>query len=171
MMNLGPVQILVIGFDGGTSVGAIHAELDRLRGDGTIRMIDVIAVRKNDQGMLERFDHTDLDAAESQELGALVGALIGMGADGVEGARTGAELGAALAAEDTEDDQESWYVDDTIPPGWTAVVALVEHRWAIGLRDEIRRANGDLLAEGWVHPSDLIAVGESLVDTVTSARP
>jgi hypothetical protein len=38
-------------------------------------------------------------------------------------------------------------------------VALIEHRWAIGLRDLIHEAGGFRLADAWVHPLDLVAVG------------
>jgi hypothetical protein len=40
-----------------------------------------------------------------------------------------------------------------------AAVALLEHRWATALRDTIRDAGGFHLADAWVHPADLIAVG------------
>jgi hypothetical protein len=58
---------------------------------------------------------------------------------------------------------DTWYVDDAIPPGTAAAVALLDHRWAIGQRDAIREAGGFHLADAWVHPPDLIAIGvESL---------
>jgi hypothetical protein len=49
--------------------------------------------------------------------------------------------------------------DDAIPNGSAAAIALIEHRWAVGLRDAIREAGGFHLADAWVHPADLIAVG------------
>jgi hypothetical protein len=54
---------------------------------------------------------------------------------------------------------DMWYVDDAIPPGTAAAIALLDHRWAIGLRDAIRDAGGFHLADAWVHPADLIAIG------------
>ena len=54
---------------------------------------------------------------------------------------------------------DMWYVDDAIPPGTAAAIALLDHRWAIGLRDAIREAGGFHLADAWVHPADLIAIG------------
>ena len=56
-------------------------------------------------------------------------------------------------------DDEVWFVDDAIPNGTAAVVALLEHRWAIPLRDGIRRAGGFHLADAWIHPADLVEVG------------
>ena len=56
-------------------------------------------------------------------------------------------------------DEDVWYVDDAIPNGAAAAVALLEHRWAIPLRDGIRRAGGFHLADAWIHPADLVGIG------------
>jgi hypothetical protein len=56
----------------------------------------------------------------------------------------------------------TWSVADAIPLGTTAAVALIEHRWAIPLRDAIRRAGGETIADTWVHPGDLVAAGAAL---------
>jgi hypothetical protein len=56
-------------------------------------------------------------------------------------------------------DDNVWYVDDSIPPNTAAAVALLEHRWAIPLREKIIGAGGFLVADAWIHPSDLVAVG------------
>jgi uncharacterized membrane protein len=159
-MEFGPVQILVIGFEDAEFKGDIRAELERLRDHDVVRLIDLVVVRKDDDGNVERLQHSDLSQDELEDFGALVGALIGVGADGEEGAEAGAMLGAA-AMEDGHvfDSDRSWYVDDAIPPGTAAAVALIEHRWAIGLRDAIQNAGGFHLADAWVHPADLVALG------------
>ena len=56
-------------------------------------------------------------------------------------------------------DEDVWYVDDAIPNGTAAAVALLEHRWAIPLRDGIRSAGGFHLADAWIHPADLVGIG------------
>jgi len=88
--------------------------------------------------------------------------LIGLGAAGIEGAKAGAEAGAAAAEEegvDMFDEEEGWDVIDDIPNDSAAAVILLEHRWALPLRDAIRRAGGFHVADGFVHPGDLVAVG------------
>jgi uncharacterized membrane protein len=159
-MSFGPVQILVIGFDHPEFKGDIRKELERLRENDVVRLIDLMVVRKDDDGNIERLQQTDLSQEEMEDFGAIVGALIGVGADGEEGATAGAVLGAA-AMEDGHvfDENETWYVDDAIPPGSAAAVALLDHRWAIGLRDAIRDAGGFHLADAWIHPADLVAIG------------
>jgi len=52
-----------------------------------------------------------------------------------------------------------WYLGDAIPEGTAAAVALLEHRWAIPLRDKIAKAGGLTLSDAWVHVADLVAVG------------
>ena len=94
------------------------------------------------------------------EFGAIAGALIGLG---VEPDEEGVEGGALAGAEAAEDgllgDEAMWSIADTIPMGTTAAVALIEHRWAIPLRDAIRRNGGVPLADSWIHPEDLVAIG------------
>jgi len=154
------VQILVIGFGDAEFKGTIRAELERLRDHDVVRLIDLIVVRKDEDGNIERLQQSDLTQDEAMEFGAIVGALVGVGADGEEGAEVGAVLGAqAMEGGHVFDQTDTWYVDDAIPPGTAAAVALLDHRWAIGLRDAIREAGGFHLADAWVHPADLIAIG------------
>ena len=94
------------------------------------------------------------------EFGAIAGALIGLGAGGEEGAEAGAVAGAeALEDSHVFDEDQALVLEDALPPGTTAAVALIEHLWAIPLRDKIVEAGGVALADIWVHPSDLIATG------------
>jgi uncharacterized membrane protein len=159
-MELGPVQLLVVGFENGKFEGNILAELRRLREHDIIRMVDLLFVNKDEQGDVAKVELSDLSQEEAMEFGALAGALLGLGAEGEEGAEAGAEAGAA-AAEDGSilDDADAWYLADAIPPGASAAIALIEHRWAIPLRDAIQSAGGQTLADTWVHPEDLVAIG------------
>jgi uncharacterized membrane protein len=156
---MGPVQLLVIGFEGGEFKGEILAELDRLRENDVVRLIDLVFVRKDADGKVEKILRSDLSPEEAEAFGAIVGALIGFGAAGEAGAELGAVEGAAPLADGHVLDEEVWYVDDAIPNGTAAAVALLEHRWAIPLRDGIRRAGGFHLADAWIHPADLVGIG------------
>jgi uncharacterized membrane protein len=158
-MPIGPVQLLVIGFENPDFHGQIRAQLDRLRESDTVRLIDLLLIRKNVGGEVERLQLSDLSAEEAGELGAIAGALIGFGADGEEGAVAGAEIGAELAEDSHVLPDDIWYVDDVLPEGSAAAVVLIEHRWAIPLRDTIRDAGGFHLADAWIHPLDLVAIG------------
>lgn len=166
-MAFGPVQLLVLGFDKPDFQGQIVAELDRLKEGDLVRVIDGIAVHKDENGEVEVLRRSDLSDEEAAEFGALVGALVGLGAGGVEGAEAGAELGASAAAakrSEPKEDADAWDVLDEIPPGSAAAVILLEHRWAIPFRDAVRSANGYQISDGWVHPEDLVAIGMLAAD-------
>ena len=155
-MTMGPVQLLVVGVAGDESTGEILTELERLRENELVRLIDLLFVRKDEDGTVERLLLSDLSPEEAEAFGAIVGALIGFGEDGAE---LGAREGAAALEDGHVLDDEIWFVDDAIPNGTAAALALLEHRWAIPLRDSIRRAGGFHLADAWIHPADLVDIG------------
>jgi uncharacterized membrane protein len=158
--------MLVVGFEHGKFEGEILAELKRLRDLDIIRLVDLLFVNKDDDGEIVTVELSDLSQGEAMEFGALAGALLGLGGEGEEGAEAGAVAGAA-AMEDGRafSDQDVWFVADTIPPGTSAGIALIEHRWAIPLREAIERAGGVPLADEWVHPEDLVAAGAEAAGT------
>ena len=166
-MTIGPVQLVVLGFEHGEFTGEIAAELGRLRDHDVIRLVDLLFVSKDEGGEVTALETSDLTKDEAMEFGATVGALIGFGAAGEQGAVEGAIEGAA-ALEDRRvfDEDEVWYVTDSIPNGTSAAIALLEHRWAIQLRDAVRSSGGAMLAESWVHPLDLVAVGLAAAEEV-----
>ena len=165
MDEFGPVQILVVGFGGTTFKGEILPEFQRLKELDIIRLVDMVVVSKDQDGEILGVELSDLSDEQREEFGAIAGALIGLG---VEGDEEGMEAGALLGAEAAEDgvlgEETMWSIADTIPTGTTAAVALIEHRWAIPLRDAIRRAGGVPLADSWIHPEDLIAIGAATAD-------
>ena len=161
-MTIGPVQLLVLGFNHPDFKGEILAEFDRLKDSDVVRIIDGIAVKKDKNGEVSVIKRTDLKEQEAEEVGAIVGGLIGLGAAGAEGAIAGAILGAEEASEggiDLLNEEDAWDVIDEIPNDSAAAIILLEHRWAIPLRDAIRAAGGFGLADGFVHPEDLVAIG------------
>ena len=162
-MALGPIQILVVGWgEDADFKGEAMDELKKLREHDIVRVIDLIMLHKNDDGSIEKIEIADDD--ELAELGAFAGALVGFGAAGEEGAEVGALAGAEAAVDEGSvyDDEDLWNIADSIPEGFSAAVAVLEHRWAIPLRDAIGRSGGVLLADKWLHPADLLAVGQEV---------
>jgi uncharacterized membrane protein len=159
-MSFGPMQMLIVGFGNPEVTGEISAELARLREHDVVRLVDLLVVTKDASGDVAAIETSDLSKDEKEELGALAGALIGLGAAGEAGVEAGALAGAEAADNgETALGQDVWYVADAIPPGTTAAVAILEHRWAIPLRDAIAGRGGIVLADAWLHPADLVAVG------------
>ena len=104
---------------------------------------------------------SNLSKDEAIELGSKVGALIGLGIEGEEGAEQGAELGAEAAADGVEvfSDEQAWDVLEEIPNDSAAALVLLEHHWAVPLRDAIARAGGFRISDGFISPLDLVEIG------------
>src|SRR5437773_410518 len=150
-MAIGPVQLIVLGFNHPDFHGEIIAELERLRESDTVRVIDSIAVYKDAYGALEVEHLSNLTQDEAIELGSKIGALIGLGVDGEEGMEAGAVAGAAEAAEEGINvfGGDEWDVLEDIPNDSAAALILLEHHWAVPLRDAIARAGGFRLSDGF----------------------
>lgn len=160
-MAIGPVQLIVLGFDKPELNGEIMAELDRLRDQDIVRVIDGVGIHKDAEGNVRVIKRSDLSDEDAAEFGAVVGALIGLGVAGEEGAEAGAMAGAA-AGEDGIDmfsEENAWDVVEDIPNDSAAAVILLEHRWAIPIRDTLYRVGGFPVADAFIHPLDLVAIG------------
>ena len=159
-MTMGPMQLIVVGFDDPKFTGEIARELEALRNSDVIRLIDVLAVNKELDGTIEAIQASDLSIGEAEELGATIGALMGLGLAGEEGAELGAVAGAVAGSDGhLIDESEVWDIADSIPNGTAAAIALIEHLWAIPLRKAIARAGGFPLSDEWIHPLDLVDIG------------
>jgi hypothetical protein len=145
---IGPVQVLVVGFDQPTFSGEVLAEFTRLREAGLVRLLDVLLVSRSEDGTLETLDTPDGAAAD---LGRLAAEVLGQPEDATE-------------AEAEIDTTAMWSLADAVPVGGTAAVALIEHVWAAPLSTAIQRAGGTLLEETWLARED-----RELLETLTTA--
>lgn len=131
---LGPVDFLIVEFPVGQSTftGELADELVRLVDAGTIRVIDLVILAKNDEGAVEAMELSDVE-----ELGAL---------QSIE-----AELAELLAEEDIEN------LAAAMDPGSVAGVLVYENLWAAPFASAARRAGGQLIANGRIPIQDIIA--------------
>jgi hypothetical protein len=159
-MSIGPIQAVVIGFpDNDLFEGRIADELGRLSDVGQIRIIDAVFVIRDDDGAAV-LSVSDLDDDQRAELRSAVGALIGLGVAGGDGAVAGAALGASVDADaPTAAEAVAAGLLDELPEGSSALVLAIEHLWAMPLRDAVRDAGGVVLAHRSLTPEDLIALG------------
>ena len=161
-MAIGPVQLIVLGFSHPDFHGEIIEELQRLHDSGTVRVIDALAVYKDANGELEAEHLSNLTEAEAIEVGSKIGALIGLGFEGEEGAEEGAAAGAQEAEAEGINifgGAEEWDMLEDIPNDSAAALILLEHHWAVPLRDAIARAGGFRLGDGFISPLDLVEIG------------
>jgi len=161
-MAIGPVQLLVIGFEHPDFHGQIIEELEKLRETDTVRVIDALAVYKDAEGEIEVRHLSNLTYEEAVEVGSKVAALIGLGIEGDKGFEAGAEYGAKKVEEEGLEvfpDELAWDVLEDIPNDSAAALMLLEHHWAVPLRNAIASAGGFRIADGMISPLDLVEIG------------
>jgi len=135
----GPVQVIVLGFDEPSFTGKVMAELTRLREAGVVRLVDVLLLSRDEDGV---FDTLPAPPGADPDLGRIAADILGNGDP------------------DGPPTDDSWSLADVIAPGSVAAVALIEHLWAGPLVEAIRDAGGRPLAEAWLSPEDLDGVPE-----------
>jgi len=146
-MAIGPLHILVIGFDHPDFTGRALDELSKLEDGDVVRLVDLLFVEKDDDGNIVTLQVDEIDDAKRESLGDLAGAFVGLGAD----------LDGDGVADDI--DEELWDIAAEIPRGTAAAIVILEHRWAIGLRDALADAGGQLVGDALVPAEELAAMG------------
>ena len=136
--ELGPVDYLVVEFPPGQQHfdGAMAAELARLVESGTIRVLDLLVLQKNDDGSVEGFEIDDLD--ELDDLRVI---------------ETG--IAEILAADDVD------HLAAAMEPGTVAGVLVWENTWAAPFASAARRAGGQLIASGRIPIQAIVASFEA----------
>ena len=154
--SVGPIQLLTVAFDGNHFRGEIMPELDRLKSEGIVRIIDLLLVRKDAMGAVMVTTGTDLGWEEAVSLGSYLGALSGFRVGGAEGMEQGAMAGAAeLADGHFFDEDDVFKVTQSLPENMSAALVLLEHLWAKPLQDAVDRANGTELSNLWLKPHEV----------------
>lgn len=136
--ELGPIDYVVVEFPAGEAnfTGEMAAELVALANAGTIRLLDLLVLRKDDDGALEAFEVDDLD--EIDELRALE-----------------TQVAEILAADDVA------HLAEAMEPGSTAGVLVWENSWAAPFASAARRSGGQLIATGRIPIQAILASVEA----------
>ena len=145
--DLGPVDYLVVEFPAGAGnfTGEMTKELLALVDAGTIRVIDVLILAKNDDGTVDSMELSDVpNLGELQALEA--------------------ELAELLAAEDVD------HLAAAMEPGSTAGVLIWENLWAAPFASAARRSGGQLIANGRIPIQAIIASIEADAETITEGE-
>jgi uncharacterized membrane protein len=153
--KIGPVQLVAIGFAPEANFeGRIMDELSRLERHETIRILDLLFVHKDAQtGDLLALDY------QGEELGAIVGALLGFEFEGDLPSDTQEVQSHAFGLSQREIEE----IAASLDPGSSAGFLLIEHVWARNLKRAIRDAGGFPLGEGFLTTEALAAVAAELV--------
>src|SRR5215831_12198099 len=154
--SMGPIQMLSIAFDGNRFKGEILPELERLKTEGLVRIVDLLVVRKGPLDDVMVSTASDLDWEEAVAFGSYVGAFAGLTSGGADGMERGAIAGAAeLADGHLFDEDDVFRVTQALPPNMTAALVLLEHLWSKPLFDAVARAGGITLSNEWLNLEDI----------------
>jgi uncharacterized membrane protein len=153
--DIGPVQLLAVGFDPKARFeGRIMDELENLERHETIRILDLLFVGKDaETGDLLALDY------QGEDLGAIVGTLLGFDFDDEQPSEVSEIEGHAFGLSD----REIQGIAASLKPGSSAGFLLIEHVWARDLKRAIRDAGGFPLGEGFLTPETLAAVATELL--------
>jgi uncharacterized membrane protein len=152
--EIGPVQLVSLGFEPGANFeGRIADELAKLASDRTIRILDLLFVgRDTDSDEIVVLEH------QEENMGAIVGALLGVRLDGQE------EQEHSFGFSQAEIEQ----MGADLEPGGSAGLLLVEHVWARDLKRAVRDAGGRMLGESFLTP-ELVASVEPELAAMSAA--
>jgi Family of unknown function (DUF6325) len=138
MDELGPVDWIVVEFPGSKFNGEIAPALRDLVQRGLIRVLDLLVLKKEEDGSLEAFELSDLDPSEVGELRSYE-----------------SELAMLLS----EDDVTA--VAATVEPGTSAAVLVWENAWAAPFASAVRHSGGQLVASGRIPVQAMLAAIEA----------
>ncbi len=170
MVEFGPIQIVALGFPNLDKLkGDMLKEIFRISEAGIIRVVGLSAIVKDEKGNIEAAQITELSDEDRTKLGAAVGALIGYGAAGMKGAVAGARAGVERVTQGLSRER-IMEIAQEVPKGTAAGLLLIEHLWAKNLKEMARNQDGVLLAQGFIEPSALVALGEELAEGAEAAE-
>jgi hypothetical protein len=177
-MTFGPLQFVVLGVRGEEQQTAVMKTLRNLSERGAVRVIDVAYATKQDDGTWTHARAPGLTDDERKKYGAVVGALIGLGYGGVDGARKGAEYMVTRGedrpliefaqreyGENLQEIKEHLRdIAQDLPTGATCAIALIEHQWMTKFKEELRNNGILVLGSGLIRPRSLIMLGRELAE-------
>ena len=131
-MKTGPLEFIVIGFEGNRFTGEILPQLREVQKKGIVRFVDLLFLKKDAQGEIEVLELSDLDSAEAQEY---------------------EDLSSSFSTLFTQDDIE--FMAEQLEPNTSSAMILFEHTWAAGIAEAVRGANGVLIGGAMVNPDML----------------
>jgi len=138
-VTLGPLEYIVIGFDGPTFDGSIANELGRVVENGTIRIVDIVGIIKDVSGDVAIIE---IDAKSDPRFASIAPLLKD---------RMGLFTPEDLAT-----------IAVRLPEETAALVVLFEHRWAVHVKEAIAAAGGQLIAREVIAPEILEEVAAEL---------
>lgn len=171
-MTIGPLQLVFVKFADETRTAAIYDELKAVRKTGIIRLVDLLYVYKDLDGVLHSKEVSDLPEASKAEYGIVLQGLLGIR----EAHKTKGDVDkitAAMSFSAGEFGLSSDHIQKIakmLPAGGSAILVLFEHTWAIRLKEALLNSGGELIAQGLLSPEVMALAGTKLQDAITAAQ-
>jgi hypothetical protein len=137
---MGPLEYVVIEFEGNHLTGEIVPELHRLRDLGIVRVVDLLLIQKDAQGNVSARELSDLSEEEAKPYWPIAGEVLDLL---------------------SEADVETAAAD--LPLNSSGAIALLEHTWATHLQETIRNAQGRVLSGGLLPAAEVERLAAELV--------
>ena len=175
MVEFAPISLLAVGFpDVRKMKGELLKEIFRLSDENIIRIVGLSVIVKDEKGKVQPFHLTEFSEAERIQLGAAIGALIGFGAAGEEGAVAGADAVAERiynkGGEFGLNPDQIKRIAKDMRKGTAAALMLIEHLWAKEFKEIGRKMDGVVLANTFITPEALVALGAKLAEGAKAAK-
>jgi uncharacterized membrane protein len=169
---LGPLQLIVVGFDEDKYARDIILELKSLRKAKTILLFDLLYLFKHEDGTIDAKEVSDLQEEEQREFGTLVRSLLGLSAKDGEHIDAEAVAGSLEAADDAFglSDSEIQKMAAEIPNGSSAIFVIFEHAWARPLKAAMIRTGGYVRAQGIIDPDTLKSATNELAAVLAAVN-
>ena len=139
--TMGPGGYLVVEFPGNKMTGEALPILIDLVDRGVVRVLDLVFVRKGEDGAVTTLTHTDLDRMQVVEAALFEGAASGL-----------------LGQDDLEEAAKA------LEPNSAAAVLVYENRWAAPFAAALRRSGAELVAMGQIPV-------QALLDALDATEP
>ena len=144
-MTIGPLELVVLGFEGNNFKGEIASAVEEAVSSGAIRVIDLVFARKDADGSVTALEVEEADQSYAGHFRDL-----------------------AVDLRDILTEDEALTVAETLPPNTAALVVLIEHTWSIGIARAVERAGGRLLASQRISPRLIDKVSDQLEEMMAA---
>jgi hypothetical protein len=171
-MSIGPIQFVVVGFEGDVLESDVLQELLVAGAGGAIRLLDFLILERDKDGQLWAIDVVDESAEEEIGFGALAYGLLEQGATETGELEEDVSMNV-YAVSEADFGLKPGAINELvheIPVGSSAMIGLVEHLWARKLHEATIEAGGVMRAQGMLDPAGLALLGAELEAAVAVAE-
>ena len=171
-MTIGPLQLVLVKFSDESRTLPVSQALRSARQSGAIRLVDLLYVFKDGEGVIHSKEISDLAEANKAEYGIILKGLLGIrAAHKTEGDIDKITASMSLSAGDFGlSSEQVQKLAEELPNGGLAMLTLFEHTWAVNLKEALLNAGGELIAQGLISPEAMALGGTTLDEAIAAAQ-